>query len=67
MKARHNFPFFDRNETVLGDYQQVFNLKFSVVYWPPIIDSIKTLEGAVQVSGPMLTMMIEICRKLKLR
>ena len=72
MKARFNLNFTDGETIILGNdsYEPVFNMKISSSYWQPIIDmrQFNNTPGVdVEVSGPLLSLVREICILLKLR
>ena len=66
MKSAFEMNFVHETPIIVGDYHPVMNFNISNSYWPPIVD-MKYKKGSIIVSGPMLAVLIEICKKLKSR
>lgn len=66
MKSSIAVNFSGSESVAFGDYSASLVLNISNSYWPPMVD-IDYLGDITQVTGPMMAVLIEICRKLNIR
>ena len=66
MKSKIVQNFTDQQTITFGQYEPVLNLNISNSFWPPIID-LNYINDTSEVSGPILGLLVEICKKYHFR